>query len=78
MVFPVHADVVITMGTQYLEDDSAEKERSHRRLADYSIQELIRIQDLAVRPGRGGGVSSFLPSGGALHLCPILPRWDTV
>src|SRR5260221_642714 len=59
LVFPVHADVVITMGTQYLEVDSAGKERSRRRLVDYSIQELIRIQDLAVRPGRGGAFHLF-------------------
>ena len=52
---PVHASVVIVMGTQFVRFGS----ESDRQLREYSIQEVAKMQACAVRPGHPGAFHLF-------------------
>jgi antiviral helicase SLH1 len=53
---PVRASLVIVFGTQYFEVSAfrSVKKENVGELRDYSVHELVRMQGLAVRHGRGG------------------------
>lgn len=48
---PVRAGIVIVMGTQYVQAASAEADR---RILDYELEEIVRMQGRAVRPDQNG------------------------
>ncbi|KAG8218769.1 Sec63-domain-containing protein [Butyriboletus roseoflavus] len=57
---PVRADVVVTMGTQYIQGDPS---MSERQLRDYTILEVVQMQSRAVRQNGAGHFVLFCPAG---------------
>ena len=56
---PVHAGIVVAMGTQYIQDDPS---KSERRLKDYTIGEVVQMQSCAVRQDGAGHFVLFCPA----------------
>lgn len=56
---PVHAEVVVTMGTQYIQGDLS---KSERQLRDYAIVEVVEMQSRAVRQNGAGHFVLFCPA----------------
>ncbi|KAH0840053.1 hypothetical protein J3R83DRAFT_1020 [Lanmaoa asiatica] len=57
--FPVRAEVVVAMGTQYIQGDPG---KSERRLRDYTIGEVVQMQSRAVRQNGAGHFVLFCPA----------------
>jgi antiviral helicase SLH1 len=53
---PVRAGVVIIMGTQYVE---VGEDKFDRQVRDYELEEIVRMQGRAVRPGMDGYLHLF-------------------
>ncbi|KAF8138604.1 Sec63-domain-containing protein [Boletus edulis] len=56
---PVRAEVVVVMGTQYIQGDAS---KSERRLRDYTIGEVVQMQSRAVRQNGSGHFVLFCPA----------------
>lgn len=56
---PVRVEVVVVMGTQYIEGDPSSSER---RLRDYTIVEVVQMQSRAVRQNGTGHFVLFCPT----------------
>ena len=53
---PVRAGVVIIMGTQYLD---VGEDKSDRQVRDYDLEDIVRMQGRAIRPGQDGHLHLF-------------------
>ncbi|KAG9317584.1 Sec63-domain-containing protein [Chiua virens] len=56
---PVRAEVVVTMGTQYIQGDPS---TSERRLRDYPVVDIVQMQSRAVRQSGAGHFVLFCPA----------------
>ncbi|KAH7887857.1 Sec63-domain-containing protein [Phlebopus sp. FC_14] len=56
---PVRAEVVVVMGTQYVEIEAS---RSERQLRDYALVEIVRMQSRAARQSAPGRFVLFCPT----------------
>ncbi|KAF8558857.1 Sec63-domain-containing protein [Imleria badia] len=56
---PVRAEVVVAMGTQYIQGDPS---KSERRLRDYTIGDVVQMQSRAVRQDGAGHFVLFCPA----------------
>ncbi|KAG6378847.1 Sec63-domain-containing protein [Boletus reticuloceps] len=56
---PVRVEVVVVMGTQYIQGDAS---KSERRLRDYTIGEVVQMQSRAVRQNGSGHFVLFCPA----------------
>lgn len=56
---PVRAEVVVAMGTQYIQGDPS---TSERRLRDYTIGDVVQMQSRAVRQNGAGHFVLFCPA----------------
>lgn len=56
---PVRVEVVVVMGTQYIQGDPSKPER---RLKDYTIVEVVQMQSRAVRQNGAGHFVLFCPA----------------